>query len=269
MTNKSGKPTAPVKKPFLTGNPTDERTFPAAAGFFGVLLIAAFMSFLVSTMMGIGGAAVRIILNGMLEVLILIIFFNNASGRGADAVARGEILYQKQEAGKPFSASEKAVCFHPAKGYLTALLGSLPFLIVALALAFTAHRQTTGVGALPSWIGGYMGRSDVGDALVAYTVAEGMKLEDILRIAVRVMVMPFISMVGTENRDGLLLVERLSPLLVLLPALAYGTGYLTGRNERTRIHTGIAENNRRRIRKEKKARKARMARKPRGPEQLN
>ena len=34
---------------------------------------------------------------------------------------------------------------------LTALLGSLPILLCALALALTAHRQTTGAGTLPGW----------------------------------------------------------------------------------------------------------------------
>ena len=92
--------------------------------------------------------------------------------------------------------------------------------------------------------------------------------EDVLRLIIRVAIMPFVSMTGSENRDGLLLLERLSPMLVLLPACAYGTGYLQGQRERTRIHTGIAESNRRRIRKEKKARKARTAA-PKGPTQLN
>ena len=53
------------------------------------------------------------------------------------------------------------------------------------------------------------------------------------------------------HRDGMLLLERLSPIIVLLPAIAYGTGYLQGQKERTRIHTGIAEN-----RKSRAARRA-------------
>ena len=76
---------------------------------------------------------------------------------------------------------------------------------------------------------------------------------------------PGVYAVGT---DAMLLAERLSPLIVLLPAAAYGTGYLQGQKERTRIHTGIAENRKSRARKEKRARKARMNR-PKGPEQLN
>ena len=269
MASKEKKPIAPVVKPFLKGNPTDERTLPGALGFLGVLLMIIVMSFLVCSALTMGNDILRIALNILVEAVILLLVYNSAAGKGADAVARGEILYQRKEQGKSFSASEKAICFHPAKGYLTALLGSLPILLCALALALTAHRQTTGAGTLPGWLTAYQRRSDIGNALVAYTGQTAMGLEDILRLIVRIAVMPFISMVGSENKDGLLLMERLSPLIVLLPACAYGTGYLQGRRERTRIHTGIAESNKKRVRREKKARKARMALKPKTPEQLN
>ena len=269
MAKNEKKPVGAVKKPFLTGNPTDERTLPGAGGFLGALVLAALLTFLVCTMLGMTGSALRVILNMAMELLLLFFFYNSAIGKGTEAVARGEILYQKQEKGSSFAASEKALCYHPLKGFLTALLGALPFFIIALLLAVMARRQTTGAGALPSWLSSYQGRSDVGDALVAYTASNPMTVEDVLRIVVRILVMPFISMVGTENKDALLMMERLSPVLVLLPAVAYGTGYLRGPGERAKIHAGIAESNRRRVKKEKKARKARMAPKPKGPAQLN
>lgn len=266
MAKQEKKPTTPVVKPFLTGKITDERTKTGALSFFGIMLMAVVMTFLVSSVMNMGSDVLRAVLCMAVELLVLFIFYSTAVGKGTDAVARGEILYQRQEKGLPFSESERAVCFHPGKGYVTALLGTLPFLICGIILAIIAHRQTTAVGALPTWISNYQRRGEIGDALVAYQSAGGLGLEDILRIIVRIAVMPFVSLVGGENRDGLLLVERLSPVLLLLPALAYGTGYLQGRSERTRIHTGIAENNRRRARKERKARKVRAAK---GPEQLN
>ncbi len=269
MTAKNKKPVPQVKKPFVTGAPTDERTVPGALSFFGVLVLAGFMSFLVCSMLNMDSNILRIVLNLMAEALILVIFFNNAVGRGADAVARGEILYQKQEKGQRVAASEKAICFHPLKGYLTGILGTIPVLLCAIVLAVTARRQVTGYGALPGWISAYQQRTEVGDALIAYSIHGGMSVTDILRIIVRIAVMPFVSMVGSENRDALLLVERLSPILVLLPALASGTGYLQGRNVRTKIHTGIAQSRKTRARKERKARKARAARENRGPQQLN
>ena len=155
------------------------------------------------------------------------------------------------------------------KGYVNGLAGSVLFLIPALILAATAQRQLTGAGTLPSWMEGYMRRTEIGDALVQYTQVEGFSFADILRLIVRVSVMPFVSMAGAENKDLLLLIERLSPLLVLLPGIAFGTGYLQGPARRKLIHTEIAQNTRKRISREKRERKARAARVPKGPEQLN
>jgi len=111
MTTKSKKPVKPVEKPFLKGNPTDERTVKTALGFFGVLVLTAFMTFMVCTAMSMDNRILRIVLNSMVELLVLFIFYNNAIGRGTEAVARGEILWQRQEKGHPFTEKERAICF--------------------------------------------------------------------------------------------------------------------------------------------------------------
>ena len=258
----------PVKKPFLKGSPVDERTVRSALGFFGILLMAAFMSFLVSSALGFGSVAVRVLMNVAVEAVLLMIFYNTAAGKGSDAVARGEILYQRQQKGISFSAGEQAVCFHPLKGFVTGLLGSLPLLVFAVVLAATAQRQATGNGGLPAWMSTYLRRTEIGDALTAYTVSAGMTITDVARLIVRIVTMPFVAMVGPENRDGMLLLERLSPLIVLLPGAAYGVGYLTGKEIRMKVHTEIAQNNRRRAQRERRARRARREA-PRGPQQLN
>ena len=135
MANTKNKPVQPVTKPFLKGSPYDERTIRTALGFFGLLIISIVMGFLVSSMMNLGVEWLRVFLNLVVEALILVIFYNQAAGKGADAVARGEILYQRQEKGQTVSASEKAVCFHPLKGFLTGILGTLPLLLCAILLA--------------------------------------------------------------------------------------------------------------------------------------
>ena len=259
----------PVTKPYLKGQPTDERTVKSAFGFLGILLMTAFISFLVCTMLTPSNNVLRILLNAAVEALILLIFFNQAVQKGTDGVARGEILLQRQEKGQTFSASEKAVCFHPLKGFLTGVLGTLPLLICTILLALTTSRQVTGIGVLPGWMSGYLRIPEIGEPLVAYTAPVGMSFTDVMRLVVRIFLMPFVSMVGAENQNGMLLLERLSPLVALLPAAAYGIGYLTGPSERTKVHTGIAQNRRVRARREKKARQARQQRKPQGPQQLN
>ena len=69
---------------------------------------------------------------------------------------------------------------------------------------------------------------------------------DALRLIVRIAVMPFVSMAGAENKEMLLLIERISPLLVLLPGMAFGFGYTQGPARRKLIHTEIANNTKKR-----------------------
>ena len=111
---------------------------------------------------------------------------------------------------------------------------------------------------------------DIGSALVSYTQPEGMTAVDFIRAIVRIIILPFVNLVGTSNKAGILLLERISPLIMLLPAAAYGTGYLTGKSVRTQIHTAISANEQKRIRTEKKKRAARSRQQSRRePEQLN
>ena len=266
-----GKPEQIVRKPFLTGRPTDENTVKNSLIFFGTLFIAFFMSFIVCATIAGSAAILRLLVNIAVIAMIAIVYFNRGSVQGAEAVARGEILYQKQEKGRPVAESEKAMCFHKLKAFLIGLLGTLPFFLVALVFAFSTQVQTTSAGTLPSWMQAYARRDDVYAPLVTYTQATAMSLTDILRIVIRVCIMPFISLAGSENHQAVYLVEKLSPLLMLVPACAFGTGYLFGPGARAKVHTAISESNRKRARREKKERRRRagLGTRSREPEQLN
>ena len=261
--------TVTVRKPFLKGKPTDENTFRNILRFFGLMLLLVFMTFIVCTMTGFSSAVLRIAVNLAIETLILFILFNRGTVHGTEAVSRGEILYQHQVRGQEVTENERKLPYHPAKGFLNGILGTLLMLIPAIVLAFTAQRQMTGAGVLPGWMESYLRRDDIGNALVSYTNPGGISVTEILRIIVRICIMPFISMIGGENKEALLIAEKLSPILLLLPACAYGIGYLQGPKARARIHTEIAENTKKRIRREKKARKTRQRTRPHGPQQLN
>ncbi len=271
MTKRTEKPVKPVTKPFLTGNITDERTPKSALVFFGCLLIAAFMGFLVSATISGGPSWLRIIVNVAIILLILFVFYTNGANRGTEAVSRGEILWQKREKGQEVSDSDRRLCYHGLKGFFVGFLGTIPLLVPAILLACLTQVQTTDSGTLPSWIQGYLGREEIGGALVHYTQPLGMTFLDYLRLFVRIFLMPYINIPGAANHTAVLWVERLGPLLSLLPAFVYGLGYRTGKSNRTRVHTAISESNRIRIRREKKARKARREENARrkGPEQLN
>ena len=165
-------------KSFLTGTAADERTVKNSLKFFGVLLIVFVIAFIACASATFDSIILRLFMNSAVILLSLYIIYNNGSKRGAEDVARGEILWQKKEKGHAFSESERKMCFHPMKGYLIVLIGSIIFLIPAVILAFKTSVQTTASGTLPSWMQAYVKRSDIGNALINYTQPSGMQFID-------------------------------------------------------------------------------------------
>lgn len=257
-----------VSKPFLRGKPTDHNTFKKAAAFLGVLLMMAFVSVIACSMFLTGIEVIRVILNAAVEILILTICFSNGASRGTDDVAKGEVLLQQRNDGRPEDPAETATAWHALKGFTIAILGTLPILIVAVILAVTTEKVMTGSGALPNWVASYQSRDGVGEALTAYARTTPMTVTSLARLVVRLFLMPFVSIIGAENKELMLLMERISPLLTLLPAIAYGIGYLNGPKLRARVHTEIHENLKKRKKKETRERKKRAAA-VKTPEQLN
>ena len=270
MSGTKKKPAEVVTKPYLTGAITDENLFKNILKYFGMTVLFLFVAFIVSAMSGFGGQVVQIIFNGAIVLLMLYIYFTRGISLGTDAVAYGEILYQRKEKGAEMTENERKLSYHPLKGFLIALLGMLPVLIPAVILAFVTKRQVTSIGTIPSWVSSMARRSEIGDALVTYTQPEPMHVADYLRVFVRMCLMPVFRMINSEDRGMMLVFERISALLLLLPVISFGCGYLMGPGERTKIHTRIAENRKIRARKEKREKKARMAAGDRNKtEQLN
>ena len=259
-----------IHKPFLTGAVIDERTFRNSLAFFGTLIVVFFIAFIACASATFSSFILRLLMNAAVIILALVIFFNSGSKRGTEDVTRGEIMWQKQEKGQEFSSSEKKICFHPLKGYMTGLFGTIPFILMAIFLAVNTTILMTESGTLPSWMQAYTKRSDIGSALINYTQPEGMTILDAVRAVVRITILPFVNIVGSSNKTGILLTERISPLILLLPAAAYGLGYHGGKKIRMQIHTAISENDRKRIRKEKRRRATgKTSAQGREPEKLN
>lgn len=265
------KPEQIVRKQFLRGSVTDEHTLKSSLLFFGSLLVVFFMSFIISITISGAADVIRILVGTAIIAMVAIIYYNKGTVHGAEAVTRGEILFQKEEKDQTVSESEKKICYHPMKAFVTGLIGTIPLFLIALIFSLNTQIQTTSSGTLPSWMQAYLRRDDIAGPLVAYTQTPGMSLIDILRIIIRIAVMPFINLVGSSNYGAVYLIEKLSPLILLLPACAYGIGYLSGPNARARVHTAISANENRRKRRERKERRIRagLSAKPKEPEKLN
>lgn len=255
-----------VTKPFLRGTAVDGQLAMNSLKYFGALVLMSIAFLLLGSMLMMDSAVLRIVINAAIMVCVYLLFYNSGLSKGTTAVNLGEMLYMRRENGHPVSKADERACFHPAKGFIIALIGSAPLVICGCLLAATAQIQMTGLSTLPSWLETFERRTEIGSALAYYHQTASMGLEDVTRLLVRMNLMPVVGMIGTENTAGLLLMERLSPLVMLLPALFYGIGYTRGVTVRTQIHTSIASNNRKRAKREKKQRQARARR---APERLN
>jgi len=257
-----------VSRPYLIGKPTDEHTLKTVLKFFLALLGMMFAFLFLGATMIWDNMFLRILTNAVLLLGTYLLFWQSGASSGSIAVNQGEILYQRRETGRSMTQRELAMSYHPAKGFISGLLGVSPLVIATLILALTTQRQMTAPGALPSWITTLERREEIGAALTIYHQQAGMTFTDTLRLIVRMSIMPYVNLVGSGNRDGLLLLERISPLLALLPGVAYGWGYTQGVMVRSQVHTDIAAGKRKQKRKEKKARLQRQQQR-KGPEQLN
>lgn len=256
-----------VSKPYLKGDIYDRTTIGQALKFFAGTVVMAIVFLIFCVMMNFEQAWLNVTVNLAVVLGVYLFIYQFGMTAGADAVNQGEIMYARQEKGRPVADWERSMCFHPLKGFLSALLGCMPLILCALALALIAKRQMTTLGVLPAWLSGIESRPEIGNALAFYHENGSMTLETALRLVVRMSIMPFVNLVGATNKDSMLLLERVSPIINLLPALAYGLGYLNGVGVRTSIHTNIALGKKKAKRKQAKERRAR--RQNRGPEQLN
>lgn len=256
-----------VSKPFLRGSAIDSHLGMDSLRFFGTLIIMAVIYLLLSTVLMFDSLLLRVTINLAVALAAHLLFYTSGVTKGTSAVNLGEMLYLRKDSGHAVPEKELQACYHPLKGFMQALVGSLPLFVCAVLLAITAQVQTTGLSALPSWLSGYESRAEIGNALLYYHEVVPMGVEGVTRLIVRICLMPFVTLIGSDNPQGLLLLEHLSPLVVLLPALFYGVGYTQGVAMRAKVHTSIATNDHKRAKKEKKRREAKL--KTHTPEQLN
>lgn len=254
-----------VTKPMLTGRAVDQMTFRRALRVAGSALVAIFIYLVFGSLLMFDNLLLRLLTNSALILMCGGFLYMSGASHGEADAAFGEIMYQREAEGKTVPDSDKARGFTPVKGVCTALYGALPFVLLCLIVAVTAQLQTYSLGALPEWLSSYRRQAEIGDALRYYESTASFGVLDVVSLAVRLIILPFISIAGSTNAHNVLLVERLSPILALIVPAGYALGYLRGKELRTRVHTSIAQSRRRKKSKEKKERQRRQQK---GPEQL-
>ena len=254
----------PIAKPYLKGNVLSRLSVVRGIKLWLYPLIFILINLFIGAAFSFDGLPIlRIPLNLILILFTIFLVFNNGQNTGYGDITLAEIMYNHQQEGKPVSPKDLDRCYHPLKGVVTALIGYLPFLILALIYALTAQKQQYSLPALPSWLSSYENQSAIMAPLAYYQTTETLTAASILRVVMRLMLFPYINLAGSRNTEMMLLVDRLSPVALFLPFLGYILGYLLGRNSRAMVHGSIAAADRKRRRKTRQ-----QQRKPRNKTEL-
>lgn len=258
MSGKTARKPGPrrVSKPYLKGKAFGKVSLLRGLRVLGILLGACLIYLLFGQMLSAEITWLRVFINIAVLLMLYSFMLMDGARTGEGDLAIAEISLTRKQAGQAPGQAELEKNYHPLKGFVSAATGAFPVFLLCLAYALMAVRETYTLGALPSWVQPYLNRADIGLALSYYQENIVLGFADFMRASVRLLVYPFISLSG-GNPDAILLVERLSPLLVLLAPLAYGLGYMQGEKRRALVHGSIADH------AVKSARKKRT--KPRGP----
>ncbi|MDD3921847.1 MAG: hypothetical protein PHO41_11840 [Eubacteriales bacterium] len=254
---KAKKPAKEVVKPIMTGSWHGKDARKQGYKLMLNVLFVSVIYVILSLLLTFDSLALRIITGLILVATAGAFLYASGAQAGQTDAAFGEIMYTREQEGKPIPKADHDRCFHPAKGYYAVLIGAAPFMLVALVFACMTSITSYSLGVLPTWITRYTRQSGIGDALAYYNVNHGVQLVTILRVIVRSMTMPFINVSIKLGSVATLWAERLTPLWVVVAPLGYAIGYGQGVKMRTKINTGIAigeKKKRRRSRRERRAR---------------
>ena len=247
-----------VYKPYLKGDWKEDSVFRQALKIVGYYAIFVFVFVVIGGMIPSGSTFVTWLLNLVLVAFCCVLLYLNGAREGESQVALGEIAYTRQENGKTVDPQEKARCFHPLKGWFTMLCGVAVVIALAVAHALLARKQVYALQSLPEWVTDQGG--DVMKPLAYYQQGGSFGAADIFRVIGRLLIFPFAQIARLYGTDALLTVDRLSPLLVCIPALGCPLGYLTGPRSRAMVHGDIKTSRKNYQRRQRKALKARRQR---------
>ncbi len=247
-----------IKIDYNIGSLWGKTTWKMVLSLLFAMLTLLLIFFVFGTMLIFDQLLISILVNLAFLALCLFFFHNMGLSVGEKQAGLSEIVFKKRLNGETISDEQLNQCFRKPKGFLAVCLALLPLFLIALVFAFTTEKQYYQLGALPKWIDSYREQTQIGIALDYYYKEVQVSAFSILRLFMRALCMPYVAMLSSLGADAMLLVERLSPLLILIIPSAYGIGYLRGEKQRILVNKAIHRNAKRKHIVEKQRKKAKQ-----------
>lgn len=209
---------------------------PRIAGRLTMYMVAVIViGLLFSSLQAIDSQALRSVITAVLSLVLLAFFYMEGLNKGSGDAGSSRQAARLLKAGRELTVKEDAACYHPLKAVCGAALLFVIPLALAAYVALTTQEYTYTLQDLPGWLsGGYGSREDVMGGLGAYMQPMETSVRDWIRIVARLFVLMFINFFGDPQRAGAL-IDRLTPLFILLYPLAYIIGYLRGPAENVKL----------------------------------
>jgi len=199
------------------------------------VVVTVVLGLLLSVIQGIENDMLRLAVAALLGFVVLAIYFVEGMSRGTADASNSRQIARLEKAGHSITAKEDASCYHPLKAVAGSMMLYAVPLALAIVLALCAKPYTYVLQDLPTWVSGSYGmREDVMAPLAAYTQSLGTSAIDWIRIVVRLFILVFINLFGNVQ-TAIGLIDRLSPLFILLYPIAYVAGYLCGPAQQAKI----------------------------------
>ncbi|MCR4707389.1 MAG: hypothetical protein K5746_05510 [Clostridiales bacterium] len=194
-----------------------------------ILLVSVILGMLFSGISGIGQNVVRVLISIFISILTVALFFFEGLGCGTKDAVESRRVRKIERDGGAAKPKELAGCWHPAKCAAALLMVFLLPLLLGAWISLTAEPYHYQLQDLPLWLTENYGKQEeVMTPLAAYTAEPtGADARTILRIGLRVLIMPFIGFFADPQTEVFRL-DRLSPVFLLLYPLAFFIGYLFG-----------------------------------------
>lgn len=254
MAGKQTKAKAQEKTPILRAQHIYPDMRKMAGKVLSYIAIYAFLSLVLSAVTG-GGTIWGMALNIVLLVCFFLLELMEGGTRGERDVTMSRTVEGRlREKNVQPEKDELARCYGPRKAFIAFGLAVSGFFLCAVVVALAAKPYTYTLQDLPSWLSAYTGRDDVGGALEYYTVTGGASVVDYLRILVRACILPFVNLFP-DVQAASYLIDRLSPLFILILPISYPLGYLMGPmlyDKRIRENEAAKKANLKRIRRKNK-----------------
>lgn len=233
--NKAKKTKAKQKKPIRLARNWGSAVVPSAGRIMPMLILMIVMGFIFTGIQAIEAYMIRLVLAGVIGAVILLLMYSEGLNCGVADIAVSRTCAQAIKDGRKLDEKEEAGGYHPLKALATAALVFIVPLVLSVIVALNAKEYTYMLQSLPAWLtGSYGSRADVMAPLAAYHDPQGMAALDWMRMIVRLFELPLVNLFEDPQKMTAM-VDRLSPLMIVIMPIAYMIGYLASPSRAEKI----------------------------------